>query len=73
MAVDSRAKRLSFLNFGDGNNLYLLPDPDGTIDAADRLTLLDLYGGIAAGTPLFDIPWPVPPAVILTPVEVVGY
>lgn len=45
MAIDTRTKRLSMLNFSIG---ALLPDPSGTIDAGDRLTLLDLYRGIAA-------------------------
>lgn len=43
MAVDSRTKRLSMLNFSIG---VLLPDPSGTIDVGNRLTLLDLYRGI---------------------------
>jgi hypothetical protein len=46
MAVDTRVKRLSMLNFGDGTNIHLLPDPDGTVDALDRATSLDLYAMI---------------------------
>ena len=47
MAVDSRSKRLSMLNFSSEH--LLLPDPSGTIGAGPRATLLDLYSGIAAG------------------------
>ena len=43
MAVDSLAKRFSMFAFARGPNL---PIPDGTIAAADRATLLWLYGGI---------------------------
>jgi len=43
MAVDTKPKRFSMLSFEDG---ALLPDPDGTIDAADRAHLIWLYGGI---------------------------
>lgn len=47
MAVDTKAKRFSMLNFGSIST-DLLPAPDGTIDQADRQHLLDLYGGILA-------------------------
>ncbi len=45
MAIDTRDKR-----FSAGSLLWLatLPDPDGTIDAPDRLQWLGLYRGIAA-------------------------
>jgi hypothetical protein len=48
MAVDTKEKRLSFLN------AYLpwwttLPEADGTIDQDDRQHLLGLYAGILAG------------------------
>ena len=46
MAIDSASKRASIMAFADG---ALLPVPDGTIAAEDRLTLLWLYSGIAAG------------------------
>lgn len=45
MAVDTRAKRLSMLNFVSGG---LLPDPSGTVDAAARATFLRLYSGLVA-------------------------
>jgi hypothetical protein len=44
MAVDTKAKRFSMLAFGSGG---ILPDPDGTIAAADRAHLLWLYSGLA--------------------------
>lgn len=47
MAVDSKDKRLSMLNFGDGG--VLLPDSDGSIDVEDRAFLLGLYVGISLG------------------------
>lgn len=54
MAVDTSAKRLSMLNFADGD---LLPEVDGGIEQDDKQTLLDCYGGItfsgAAVTPKF--------------------
>ena len=46
MAVDSAAKRLSFLNFSDGVQVPFLPD--GTVGAGDRAHMLDLYSGLAA-------------------------
>jgi len=45
MAIDTAKKRNSALAF----STMLLPIPDGTIDQADRQTLLYLYGGILAG------------------------
>lgn len=49
MAIDTREKRMSMLNFGDGSNVHLLFEADGTaVDADDRLHLLDLYSGISA-------------------------
>ena len=45
MAVDSRQKRLSMLNFEGGD---LLPDPNTSgVDASERQTFLDKYSGIA--------------------------
>lgn len=49
MAIDTAAKQMSMLNFGDGTNIYVLPIPDGAYDSADRQHLLDLYSGIAFG------------------------
>lgn len=44
MAVTTRAKRLSMMNFSSEGQL--LPDPSGTVDGPARATLLDLYSGI---------------------------
>ncbi len=55
MAVDTRQKRMSMLNFGDGTNLHVLWEPDGTVDADDRLHLLDLYSGIAASGIIYAV------------------
>lgn len=51
MAIDTAEKRLSALNFGRG---ILLPAPDGTIDAGDKATLLNLYSGFALDPPPID-------------------
>lgn len=49
MALDSRAKRLSLMNYISGG---LLPDPSGTVDQAARQTFLGFYSGILfAGGP----------------------
>ena len=47
MGVDTKEKRLSFLNFGLPW-WSTLPETDGAIDSDDRLHLLHLYSGIAA-------------------------
>lgn len=46
MAVDSKAKRSSALNFGWGDDT--LPESDGSVAQADRQQLLGMYGGILA-------------------------
>lgn len=43
MAIDTREKRFSMLNFGDGTNLHALFEADGDVDQGDRLHHLDLY------------------------------
>ncbi len=48
MAVDTKAKRMSALNFGRG---ILLPSPAGTISQSDRQHLLLVYSGILAAAP----------------------
>ena len=48
MAIDTKTKRLSFLNLGMPW-WSTLPVADGTVDAADRLHFLHLYSGIPAG------------------------
>lgn len=45
MAVDTKDRRLSMLNFGEGD--ALLPDSDGSFDADDMAHLLGLYSGIS--------------------------
>ena len=51
MAVDTKAKRLSMLNFWDGTTIHLLFEADGAVDLDDRQHLLDCYSGIAFGAP----------------------
>lgn len=46
MAVDTREKRFSMLNFGDGTHLHATFEADGTVDLDDRQHLLDCYSGI---------------------------
>jgi hypothetical protein len=50
VALDTRVKRLSMLNYIVPQSL--LPDPSGSFDQGDRQTLLDKYSGILfAGAP----------------------
>lgn len=49
MAVDTRFKRFSMMEFGGVD--IVLPEADGGIDADDRAQLITLYGGIALGSP----------------------
>ena len=51
MAIDTAAKQMSMLNFWDGNNIHVLPIPDGAYSAPDQQHLLDLYSGIAFDAP----------------------
>ena len=52
MAVDTRHKRMSMLNFGDGTNIHVLFEADaGAVELDDRAHLLDLYSGIALASP----------------------
>ena len=48
MAIDSRNKRFSMINFL-ADLPWALPNPDGTIGATDRAMLLNLYAGISLG------------------------
>lgn len=57
MAIDSRQKRFSMLNFGDGSTIHALFEADGAVDLDDRQHLLDCYSGIAFAAPVGD-PWP---------------
>lgn len=49
MAVDTREKRFSMLNFGDGSHSHATFEADGAVDLDDRQHLLDCYSGIAWG------------------------
>ncbi len=45
MAVDTRSKRFSMMNFGDFEaHLF---EADGTVDADDKYSLLGMYNGIS--------------------------
>lgn len=46
MSIDSREKRFSILNFGDGTHIHATFEADGAIDLDDRQHLLDCYSGI---------------------------
>ena len=61
MAVDTREKRFSMLNFGDGTHVHVTFEADGAVDLDDRQHLLDCYSGIAFGAP------PGPPGFTITP------
>lgn len=45
MAVDTRQKRMSMINFSEGDQVLF--EADGAVDADDRSHLLGLYSGIA--------------------------
>ena len=47
MAIDTREKRMSMLNFGDGSHSHVSFEANGTVDLDDRQHLLDCYSGIA--------------------------
>lgn len=53
MAVDTREKRMSMMNFVSGPGVHVLPlfEADGAVDLDDRQHLLDLYSGNALGAP----------------------
>jgi hypothetical protein len=51
MAIDSREKRFSMLNFGDGTHVHATFEADASVDLDDRQHLLDLYSGIALASP----------------------
>ena len=46
MALDTRQKRMSMLNFGQGWTAVVLFEADGAVDADDRAHMPDLYSGI---------------------------
>jgi hypothetical protein len=48
MAIDSRDKRAAAISAGIPF-IVITPLADGTIDAADRQMVADVYGGVAAG------------------------
>lgn len=52
MAVDTRQKRFSMLNFvAQQMHVYPLFEADGSVDLDDRQHLLDKYSGIAFDNP----------------------
>ncbi len=55
MAVDTKDKRMSAFNYCDPFD-HILPDVDGTVDAADRQHLWGMYSGILADAPVVGIP-----------------
>lgn len=56
MAIDTKEKRLSMINFGDGALEHLLFEADGAVDLDDRQHLLGCYGGVAFAPPTFGGP-----------------
>lgn len=57
MPADTANKRHSAMELGESWR-GVLPLPDGTVDAADRATLLDLYAMGAAAPPPGGGNWP---------------
>ena len=47
MAVDTREKRMSMLNFAEGSYAHVGFEADAAVDLDDRQHLLDCYSGIA--------------------------
>ena len=56
MAIDTREKRFSMLNFGDGTHVHATFEADGTVDLDDRQHLLDCYSGIAFAAAVVEAP-----------------
>jgi hypothetical protein len=54
MAIESKAKRWSMMNFASPIHHHPLFEPDGAIDADDRSVMNNLYGGIALDNPSGD-------------------
>ena len=50
MAIDTRAKRFSMLNFG-WLPIVALFEADGSVDADDRAHMLNMYAGIPLSGP----------------------
>jgi len=50
--INTRARRFSMMNFGDGTTIHVLFEADGAVDLDDRQHLLDCYSGIAFGPPV---------------------
>ena len=50
MAIDTRQKRFSMLNFGSISSDILF-EADGTVNDDDKIVLLDMYSGNPLGTP----------------------
>ncbi len=71
MALDSAQKRQCAA--GAGRPYMRSHFPVATPTEAWRINAGNAYCGNALTPAAPDIPWPVPLAVILTPVEVVGY
>lgn len=49
MAINTAEKRFSMMSFGDGSNLPLLFQKDGTVDRDDKQHLLGCYSGLSFG------------------------
>ncbi len=55
MAIDTREKRMSMLNFAEGSYSHVGFEADGTVDADDRQHLLDCYSGIAFASTVVNL------------------
>ena len=54
MAVDTQAKRMSALNFGQTDSM-VMPISDGDVDAADKQWLWGFYSGIVTDIATEDV------------------
>jgi len=57
VAIDTKTKRLSMMNFG--SHAATLPEPSGGFDASDRSHLLDLYlaGAVSVTSTIAGLEW----------------
>jgi hypothetical protein len=69
MAIDTRDKRQSALNFGGiGLNIEVMPNADGTVGDPDQQHQLDCYSGIAFSAPGgFQTAWAAYSNVVIQP------
>lgn len=61
MSIDTKAKRMSILNYCMPSSWGQLFEVDGTVDADDRAVLLHFYGGLIGVVPYVE---PLPQRIV---------